>query len=206
MGKSKQSTEEQMNRSFSLFNSHLDLAHRYWEKLLRAGDWAIDATCGNGQDTLKLAQTKDIGGVIGIDLQPEAVQKTQRLLELHLTPEELSRVHLVCQSHVEFPPLATQNPIRLIVYNLGYLPGGNKQVTTMTPTTLESVRKAHDLVAPGGAVSIACYPGHPEGKEEEIALCAELSRLSPKEWNVCTHHFPNRMLSPSLIFAQKKLN
>jgi hypothetical protein len=195
-----------MRRQFPLFNSHLDLAHCYWEKLLREGDWAIDTTCGNGHDTLKLAQTSKIGGVIGIDLQPEALLKTQALLEQHLSPAELPRVHLYCQSHAEFPALASKQPIRLIVYILGYLPGGDKNKTTLVPTTLESVHKALQLVSPGGAVSIACYPGHPEGKEEEKALLSEISRLSPQEWNVCYHAFPNRLLSPSLLFIQKKVN
>lgn len=186
-----------MSRNFPVFNSHLDLAHHYWERFLRPGDWAIDATCGNGHDTLKLAQTKEIGGVIGIDIQPEALQSTQTLLG------ERSNVHLYCQSHADFPPLASLRPIRLIVYNLGYLPGGNKQMTTLTPTTLESVRKALQLVVPGGAVSIVCYPGHPEGLVEEKALLGEISGLSPQDWNVCYHTFPNRVLSPSLLFIQK---
>ena len=67
-------------RHFPIFNSHLNLAHHYWERLLRPGDWAIDATCGNGNDTLKLAQILGEGGVIGIDIQQEAINKTEALL------------------------------------------------------------------------------------------------------------------------------
>lgn len=188
-----------MSRNFPVFNSPLDLAHSYWERLLRSGDWAIDATCGNGHDTLKLTQIDGIGGVIGIDIQPEALRSTQALLG------QRPNVHLYCQSHTDFPPLASENPIRLIVYNLGYLPGGNKQKTTLTPTTLESVRKALQLVLPGGAVSIICYPGHPEGMVEEKALLGLISGLSPQEWNVCYHTFQNRQLSPSLLFIQKNI-
>ena len=186
-----------MSRNFPLFNSSLDLAHSYWERLLRPGDWAIDATCGNGHDTLKLIQTKEIGGVIGIDIQPEALRSTRALLG------EQPHVHLYCQSHAEFPPLAYERPIRLVVYNLGYLPGGNKQMTTMTQTTLDSVQRALELILPGGAVSITCYPGHPEGRREEEALLAMAGKLHPNDLSVNYLTFHNRTLSPSLLFIQK---
>ena len=198
-----------MHRNFPIFQSHLDLAHSYWEKLLKEGDWAIDATCGNGNDTLKLAKillkngNKKQSGIIGIDLQEEAILKTKSLLQSHLSNDENSYIHLFHQSHIDFPSPAKENPIRLIVYNLGYLPGGNKQMTTMTQCSLESVKQALDLVIPGGAVCITCYPGHEEGNREERALLNEVSKLSSLTWNVCYHTFPNRRLSASLLLIQK---
>jgi SAM-dependent methyltransferase len=194
-----------MTRNFPLFHSPLKLAHSYWEKLLQKGDWAIDATCGNGNDTLKLAQIlrEKQGRVIGIDLQLEAIKKTNELLQSHLSPEDRTHVHLYCQSHVNFPVLAEKNPIRLIVYNLGYLPKGNKQITTTVSSTLESVKKALDLIVPGGTICITCYPGHEEGLKEEQALLKELTNLCPMVWNVCYHTFPNRVLAPSLFLLQK---
>jgi hypothetical protein len=193
-----------MNRHFSLFHSHIDLAHHYWEKLLQSGGWTIDATCGNGNDTLKLAELlrDKQGGVIGIDVQQEAINKTKELLQLHLSSGEQVRVHLYCQSHSCFPPIAKENSIRLIVYNLGYLPKGNKQMTTLASSTLESVNQAMSLIVPGGAVSITCYPGHEEGKREEEALLKELSNLCPTTWNVCYHTFPNRSMAPTLFILQ----
>jgi hypothetical protein len=195
-----------MNRNFPLFHSHLDLAHHYWEKLLQKGDWAIDTTCGNGNDTLKLAEillAKQGGGVIGIDLQQEAINKTNELLQSRLSEADRIRLHLYCQSHIHFPPIAEENPIRLIVYNLGYLPKGNKQMTTMTPSTLSSVKKAMNLIVPGGAICITCYPGHEEGRKEEQALLKELSNLRSMIWNICYHTFPNRSLAASLFLLQK---
>jgi SAM-dependent methyltransferase len=195
-----------VQHNFSLFQSHLDLAHSWWERLLLPGDYVIDATCGNGHDTLKLAKIlKGKGGVIGIDIQKEAIARAKELLKTHLPEEELGSVHLFEQSHAEFPPLAFHHPIRLIAYNLGYLPHGDKQRTTMTATTLASVRLGLDLISAGGAVSITCYPGHPEGAREELAL-QELACNLPKEiWNVCLQTFPNRLFSPSLLLIQKSL-
>lgn len=195
-----------MRQNFPLFQSHLDLAHLYWERLLEKGDFAIDATCGAGNDTLKLGQilwNKGGGEVIGIDIQDEAILRTNRLLQENLPVESLSHIHLYRQSHIDFPLIANECTIKLIIYNLGYLPKGNKQLTTMTTSTLESVKKALTLIKPGGALCITCYPGHAEGAIEEIALLEMTKALCPTVWNVCYHCFQNRLASPSLILIQK---
>lgn len=192
-----------MRQNFPLFQSHLDLAHRYWKSLLHCGDWVIDATCGRGNDTLELAhllQEKGGGGVIGIDIQQEAILATRELLE---TRGLLSNVHLFHGSHTDFPKLAGEVPIKLVVYNLGYLPKGNKGLTTQVATTLQSVEKALELLVPGGGLSIACYPGHPEGALEEKALVGLLGSLPPALWNVYNHSSLNRNAAPSLILVQK---
>lgn len=197
-----------MRSQFPLFQSHLDLAHRYWEKLIEPGDWIIDATCGNGVDTLKLCQLalrRGEGKVIGIDIQLEAITSTSRLLDLQLSEEQRSGVELICRCHSSFPPHCKQEGIKLIVYNLGYLPKGNKELTTHLATTLQSVGKALELIQPGGAVSITCYPGHDEGKKEEDALLTFAKTLAPTEWSVCFHRWMNRTASPSLLLIQKAI-
>ncbi|NGX38291.1 MAG: hypothetical protein K1000chlam2_01464, partial [Chlamydiae bacterium] len=113
-------------------NSHLDLAYEYWQKILRKDDWAIDATCGNGRDTARLAPLCQ--GLIALDIQEKAIENTRLLLE--------GKAHLFRQSHETFPPLAYEKPIRLIVYNLGYLPGGDKDLTTRVESTLKSLQNA----------------------------------------------------------------
>lgn len=186
---------------FPLFQSHLDLAHRYWKEVLEQGGWAIDATCGNGKDTLFLVQNAE--GVIALDLQEQALQRTQqRAIGAEKGAENL---HLFHQSHATFPPLAHTKPIRLIVYNLGYLPGGDKTVTTLTETTLQSIQKGLDLLIAGGVMSITCYPGHAEGAKEESALEEWLPLLPSHTWNVCFHRWKNRPQSPSLFLIQKKI-
>ena len=68
---------------FSLFSSHVELAHHYWERLLQIGDTVIDATCGNGRDTLELAKlvlAKDAGKVIAYDIQKAALEKSRIFL------------------------------------------------------------------------------------------------------------------------------
>lgn len=195
-----------MYQNFPLFRSHLDLAHQYWKMVLKEGDWALDATCGNGLDTLALAATLRAykqWGLVGIDIQKKAVDHTRGLLQLNLSEEQMTSVHLFQQSHLQFPPLAYQHPIRVIVYNLGYLPGGDKSLMTQTATTLSSVETALQLLQPGGIVSITCYPGHEEGSLEQTALLQRLVSLKNSDWSVCHHTFLNRASSPSLILVQK---
>lgn len=193
---------------FALFQSHLDLAHAYWKKIVKAGDTVIDATCGNGHDTLILAQLALHGGggnLYGFDIQPEALAHTAKQLESHLAKELLSKVHLIHLCHSNLAAvIPKENPPILIVYNLGYLPGGDKQKTTATKTTLHSIVEAEALVAPGGAISITCYPGHPEGKQEEEALMAHVGNLAPQSWSCCHHRWINRQSAPSLLLLQKQ--
>src|SRR6187431_2515922 len=106
---------------------HLELAKRHWERHLRPSDTAIDATCGNGQDALFLAKLP-LSALFALDIQRSALGKTQKLLAEHLTPEELQRVHLCHMPHDDLRKIALPAPPRLVVYNLGYLPGGDKTI------------------------------------------------------------------------------
>jgi len=190
-----------MQARFPLFSTPIDLAHHYWKLLLLPTDTVVDATCGNGKDSLFLARLIPEGILIALDVQQTALDKAYQYLAENLSSEQLTRIKLLLQSHASFPPLAR---VKLIVYNLGYLPGGNKEITTQTATTLSSLQAALTLLAPGGAVSLTCYPGHPEGKREEEALLEVVKTLPSAEWNICYHQWTNRSTSPSLLFIQKQ--
>jgi Putative rRNA methylase len=192
---------------FQLFQTPIDLAHAYWQQLLKPGDRVIDATCGNGHDTLFLAKLildkENIGGIIVLDKQECAIANTKKLLGENLPEEFLKQVSFHTQCHSSFPAHLHQGSIALLVYNLGYLPGGDRTLTTERPTTIESVSAGLPLIAPGGAISITCYPGHEEGKSEEEALLNFVVALDPKQWSCCFHRWVNRRNSPSLIFIQR---
>lgn len=197
-----------MRSVFPLFQSHLDLAHAYWERILQKGDIAIDATCGNGADSLLIAKKildDNFGFLYVMDIQEKALHITNDLLLSHL-PENLVRnVHFLKQSHETFPKDLKQNSVKLIVYNLGYLPGGDKTITTHTSSTLTSLMNALPLLCDGGAISITCYPGHEEGAIEEKEILQLCQSLNPFQWNCCFHQWPNRKKSPSLLFLQKSI-
>ncbi|KAG6559839.1 Putative rRNA methylase [Candidatus Rhabdochlamydia oedothoracis] len=184
-------------------HSHLELARFYWKIVLQPGDWAIDATCGNGKDTLQLGKLS-LGGVIGLDKQQIAIENTTTLLKNHLQEDEYKKMHLFCTSHIRFPSLAYKYSIRLIIYNLGYLPGSNKKITTFTEDTLKSLKLALELIMPGGLITICCYPGHVEGAREQNLLLQKAQELSPSQYVICHHSWPNKYASASLLLIQKK--
>lgn len=193
-------------RHFPLFNTPIDLAHHYWRSLLRAGDTAIDATCGNGHDTLVLAElvlSEKAGSVFAIDLQPEAIASCKHHLSTRLPEILFRRIRWKQGCHSSFPPELLPASVALIAYNLGYLPGGCKQLTTRTHTTLESIQAGLLLLKPGGVLSLTCYPGHAEGEVEESALADFTSHLDQTEWSVCHHRWLNRTRAPSLLLIQK---
>ncbi|MBX7065607.1 MAG: class I SAM-dependent methyltransferase [Parachlamydiales bacterium] len=171
---------------------HLILAKETWKQFLKKSDLAIDATCGNGHDTLFLAE---LCSVIGLDIQAAAIQNTAELLENHEKKAVLHRM-----SHEKIDELPLPHPPRLIVYNLGYLPKGDKKITTMTESTLNSVKKGLEILGPGGALSITCYPGHEEGAREEIALEEWAKSLPSDRWLVCHHKWLNRKGAPSWLW------
>lgn len=193
--------------SFPLFQSHLDLAHQIWSQIVKPGDFVIDATCGNGHDSMilaKLAVTISAGLLQVIDIQKEALNATRSLLSAHLSVGLMNRIEFIHNSHSQFNNHAEQS-VALIVYNLGYLPGGDKNLTTKKETTLQSLHSAVRLIKSGGAISITCYPGHSEGKVEEESVLEFGSSLNPQEWSCCHYRWLNRQAAPSLFLMQRKL-
>jgi len=188
-----------MRPTYPLFQSHLDLAHDYWRRLVTSSDIVVDATCGNGYDSaflLTLQPTK----LIVFDIQDIALHATKKRIDT-ISHASTVTYHQMCHSKID--EVAARESVKLIVYNLGYLPGGNKTITTMTSTTLESIQSAIHCVQQGGAICITCYPGHPEGAEEEQALLEFCKTLSSEKWNVSYHAHINRTRAPTLIFLQK---
>ncbi|MFI0434963.1 MAG: tRNA (mnm(5)s(2)U34)-methyltransferase [Parachlamydiaceae bacterium] len=195
-----------MRSSFPLFQSHLDLAHSYWSQIVQIGDIVIDATCGNGHDTLKLCQltlSVDRGKVYSFDIQLQAIHSTAQLIAHDLEPSLKEKLSLEQRCHSNFPPEIIPNSVKLIVYNLGYLPGGDKAQTTQRSTTLRSLDEARKLLQPGGVISVTCYCGHEEGAKEKEEVLHYAHQLPPKEWS-CSHHgWLNRQKAPSLLIIQK---
>jgi hypothetical protein len=181
---------------------HLELAKWHWKRHLEPGDVAVDATCGNGHDALFLAKM-GLSTLFALDIQATAIEKTGRLLREHLNEEEMQRVVLCRMSHEDLRNVDGMTAPRLIVYNLGYLPGGDKTATTQTESTLASLGSALAVLGKRGAVSITCYPGHGEGMKEEEAVIRFAASLPSDLWEVIHHRKMNRPLAPSLIWIAR---
>lgn len=177
------------------------LAHASWKKMVAPGDTVIDATLGNGHDTLLIARLlKGEGRVIGYDIQKNSIEKSRQLLESQLATHELQTVTLLHASHEEFQDL----PAKLIIYNLGYLPFGDKAVTTTAPTTIKSLTSACKILLPGGAISLMAYVGHPAGKEEYTEIKKFFYNLPKEEFLVLENSFLNREKAPHFFLCIKR--
>ena len=177
------------------------VAAGYMAQVLRPGDCAVDATMGNGHDTERLAQlVGPEGHVYAFDIQAQAVESTRaRLTEAGLA----DRVTLIRDSHANMAAHVHQPP-RLIAFNLGFLPGGDKQVTTLLPSTLAAVHAAMDLLLPGGMLLVCCYPGHAEGQRELDALREAFAAVPPQAFNILEHRFVNAGPGAPVCFAAEK--
>jgi hypothetical protein len=180
---------------------HILIARRYWEHVLKPGDTVIDATLGNGHDALFLAQLlQGKGKLICYEIQEKAIEQAKKRLQ-ELPVDYLNTIQFKHQSHHSFE----EEGVKLIVYNLGYLPGGDKKITTLRETTLKSLERGLGALCPKGAISITCYPGHEEGAHEEKLLLDYLRTLPAAQWQICYHQWINRPASPSLIWLQAAL-
>ena len=171
-------------------------------RAVQAGDVVVDATMGNGHDTLFLAeQVGSEGHVYAFDIQESALVSTRKLLEEHRVAD---RVTLLCASHAEMAEYVPC-PVAAAVFNLGWLPGGNHEITTMWESTRAAVSAALDLLRPGGILTVCAYPGHPEGSRERDCLAADLSSLSNKRFNVLRQAFLNAGDGAPECFIVQKL-
>ena len=177
------------------------LAADYMVRSIKAGDSVVDATMGNGKDTLFLCGlVGETGHVYAFDVQEEAVARTRERVE---EAGYAKRTTLLLAGHEK---MAQHVPcgVQAVMFNLGWLPGAEHIVTTKTDTTLEAVRAAVSLIAPGGIVTVCVYPGHDEGTRELSALLEYAGGLSVREFNVAHHRFLNASLqTPQLILIQR---
>ncbi len=177
------------------------LSHLFLRERVRLGDAVADATCGNGRDTLLLAELVGAAGrVWSFDIQEEALRSTAAALEKQGLRE---RVELVAAGHERLGEFI-RGPLRAAVFNLGYLPGGDKGMVTRPETTRPALDAALDLLAPGGLLLVAVYTGHPGALEEEDAVLSWACGLDPRAFHVWVSRQLNRPLTaPYLVFIEK---
>ncbi|MFV0339084.1 MAG: class I SAM-dependent methyltransferase [Parachlamydiaceae bacterium] len=176
--------------------SQIELLHFILKEQISPNDLCIDATCGNGFDTLFLARLTLSGKVYAFDVQETALSRTKEKLEKEGL---LDRVQLIHASHKTFPEYIQEGSIKAIVYNLGYLPGSDKKVVTTKESTLESVENALKLLRQDGLLCLMLYTGHREGADEAVSLKEWAKNLPSHRYHVLHCHAMNRNLCPELM-------
>lgn len=149
---------------------------------------AVDMTCGNGYDTLFLAQISE--QVYAFDIQDEAITKTLKLLK----DNDISNVQVLKESHDLFDIFISQN-IDLAIYNLGYLPSGKKDIKTEAVIVLNSLKKALEVLNPEGIIVIVVYLHD----FEESRLITDFTSKLGSDFDVIKHEVMNRNSSPYII-------
>ncbi len=180
--------------------------HQFLSTEIHPGDHVIDATMGNGHDTLFLSkQVGDQGHVFAFDIQPEAIQNTRE--QLALQPFQ-NRATLLLKSHASINvsvPIHHHGHITCVMFNLGYLPGADKSLTTQIESTLSALTQSCRLLAKQGCISILAYTGHPGGMEEFDAVKDWADQLSDNEFTVSTNNLlPNHQHPPQWVLIKRR--
>lgn len=180
----------------------LNISHYLARCRIKPGDRVIDATCGRGHDTAFLAElVGERGRVWAFDIQEEAVRSTRALIEqtgFAARVEVIHEDHSVMDRHVG-------KPVSFVMFNLGYLPGGDHRITTAPRTSIDALEKAVGLLREGGSITVVCYPGHTGGLEEQQALKEYLAGISQNYLEVIEVSFLNQMNNPAVLFFLTKL-
>ena len=175
----------------------LEMAHDFLAQVITKEDIVVDATMGNGHDTLFLA--KIAKQVYSFDIQKQALEKTsQRLLEAGLT-----NVELILQGHETVDQFVTE--VKAAIFNLGYLPSADKSIITQPQTTLDALEKLCHMLVKGGRIAIMIYYGHEGGDIERDAVMDFVSHLPQEEYTAAIYRTLNQINNPPFLVMIEKL-
>ncbi|UII55283.1 methyltransferase domain-containing protein [Cytobacillus spongiae] len=183
----------------------LPFARQLLEQAVSRGDIVVDATLGNGHDALFLAQlVGDSGRVYGFDIQEEALNHSMERLREH---QLLERVTFFQKGHEHvsnsIPPIH-HGRITGAIFNLGYLPGGDKTIVTKPDTTISAIDQLLEMMAPEGIIILVIYHGHIEGAVERDYLLRYVKGIDQKRAHVLQYQFINQKNNPPFIVAIEK--
>jgi len=168
---------------------------------VRPGGTVVDFTMGNGHDTLWLAeQVGENGKVYAFDIQPKALESSEKLLRESGCPQNYT---LILDSHANVEQYVKES-ICAGMFNLGYLPGSDKSVTTLRESTMKAVEGALRLLEDDGGLLIAVYPGHEEGSLEGKMLDEYFATLDRKKICVSKLMIVNSPTSPFFFLVEKR--
>lgn len=175
----------------------LDAAKSFLNGKIKDGDTLVDFTMGNGHDTAYLCSLVPNGKVYAFDIQKEALCNTAKLLK----EKGYNNAELILDSHENIAKYVDH--FKCGMFNLGYRPGGDKKVTTLTESTIKAVTDGIELMEKGGVLVISVYPGHAEGANEGRALNELLSKYDKVYYSVVQYRMINSPDSPFILAVEK---
>lgn len=186
--------------SFYYDQNALKLCHRYWDENLTPGMTCVDATAGRGRDTLMLCQiVGESGQVYAFDIQEDAIESTRtRLIENGVS----DRARLILDSHGNMEKYVQSADA--VVFNLGYLPGGDHAVGTHAAESIRALEAALRIIRDTGFVTVCLYYGGDSGFEEHDSMMRWLAGLDHKRYTVMVQQFYNRPNCPPIFIVIEK--
>ncbi|MGX7173276.1 class I SAM-dependent methyltransferase [Enterococcus ratti] len=186
-----------------MLQTALNFSHALLSEILEPGDQVIDATMGNGYDTLFMAKIVGKNGhVYSFDIQKKALLSTKRKLE----EQELTNcVSLFLQGHETLgDTLSVKQPIKAGIFNLGYLPKSDKSIITLPETTKLAMKEILKRLVPRGRMIIVVYYGHTGGKAEMDMVQKFCQNLPQEQYNVLKYQFINQKNHPPILYCVEK--
>ncbi len=180
----------------------LQISHEIIKCYLKDGDIAVDATSGNGNDTLYLAElVGDKGKVYAFDIQKVAINTTLEKLKKNKLEE---RVELINDGH-QYMDDYISSEVQVIVFNLGYLPGGDHNIGTKPESTIQAIDKSLELLKVGGIVMMVIYYGGDSGFTEKAAVLDYIEKLDYKKYTVLMMNYANWINNPPIAVCIEKV-
>lgn len=186
----------------NLITKTTELAMTITLEYVSEGDLVIDATCGTGRDTVALARAVGSDGKVhAFDIQKQALKITEELV----LENGLDNVELHEDSFCNMGSYLPENSAAATVFNLGYLPGGDKSITTTAETSIEGLEIAMRIIRPGGIVTVVMYDGHEAGSIEKARLMEWAGDLDPAEYHAAYVNLINQKNHPpEIMWITKK--
>lgn len=176
-------------------------AHELIQEVTQADDIVIDATCGNGYDTLFLSELVPSGKVYAFDVQSKAIETTQ----MRLVEKNISHVKMIYDSHANIKHHLLENEkIKSAIFNLGYLPHGDKNIITQADSTLKAIQQIMAVLEVRGRIVLVIYSGHAGGESEKHAVTHFAENLPQENFEVLKYQFINQKNNPPFIIAIEK--
>ncbi|MBU1144016.1 MAG: class I SAM-dependent methyltransferase [Firmicutes bacterium] len=178
-------------------NFILDYAHHLLKEYITSSDIVVDATMGNGYDTLYLSSLSK--KVYAFDIQEKAIEETAK----KLSENQVNNVELILDSHENINHYCKS--YKAVIFNLGYLPNSDKSITTRTESTMSTISSILPKLSIGGFIQIVSYTGHEEGKRESEALHHFLNHLDTDTYKVIKINLPYQDNHPPHILMVHKV-
>ena len=175
----------------------LQMAHAFLEEVVTDEDIVVDATMGNGHDTLFWARLAK--KVYAFDIQEQAIEQTTK----RLAEAKLDNVELFLTGHENVDQYVES--IKAAIFNLGYLPSADKTVITQPHTTIQALEKLCQRLVTSGRIAIMIYYGHEGGDVERDAVLDFVSQLPQQEFTVALYKTINQINQPPFLVMIEKL-